>query len=373
MQSTVRHHLAEHGFAVPEELEGAPLLHILPSSVEKLAAMDVTSQQSGDRAATYGTREGGQQTRVASGGKGHVAPSKVPVKPVTKASVRGDRVRGTTKAFTSQKARMIHQRSAPQLQRTHARNDPQSGYVNEEQEADSKMSPADRDLIDALRSRDVDLKDFGEDKNAAYEEEFEDTLVPGLQRRKHDMDEEDDDNPYAEDTFEAPDDEAELIVAPDSPDAATAQLHSELRSEMKYADALLSNHKEVDLADMHSEAKPYRDPLARSMKEDVSAKDEGDRPQWGSMWSINRGDLQSHGETGRIGDTSAGPANPRELMDFSALAPSASQSESPAESMYITLAEPSVVALSDQREVISRMLHEATDRSVQMLGPELYE
>jgi hypothetical protein len=244
------------------------------------------------------------------------------------------------------------------------------------------MGPEDRALLDALHPSESQAKDDADGEHySSNDEEFEDTLVPGSQPRALETDE-DEDNPYADDRFEAEvDDESELLVAP-SGTVASSYVDSQLRTEMKYVDAILSDENDIDVlpdADRDSDAKPFHgiDPLARSVKEDVSAKESGDSPQWGSMWSINRGDLQPRGATTRD-DQSAftadvEPANPRELMDFSALAPSVSHPDSPADSMYMTLPEPSVVALADQRDLISRKLREATDRFILLLGPELYE
>jgi hypothetical protein len=271
----------------------------------------------------------------------------------------------------------------PQLQRTSSKNDPHQNYAgNEDKNTDSKLSPEDRALLDALHPAASQAKLTEGEYYSSNDEEFEDTLIPGSQHHTLEADE-DEDNPYADDRFEAEvDDESELFVAP-SGTAASSYVDSQLRTEMKYVDAILSDENEIDIlpdADRDSEAKTYDhgiDVLARSVKEDASAKEVGDSPQWGSLWSINRGDLQNHGET--VGDDQSGstvgvePANPRELMDFSALAPSISEPDSPANSMYVTLPEPSVVALSDQRDLISRKLHEATDRFIRLLGPELYE
>jgi hypothetical protein len=103
MQSTVRRQMSMHGFAVPEELKNAPLLHILPSSIKKSFARDTAVQPQIDGVSSH---DGTVSRAVSSGGGASlrpIMPSKAPVKPPVSASVRGDRVRGPTKAVTSQK------------------------------------------------------------------------------------------------------------------------------------------------------------------------------------------------------------------------------------------------------------------------------
>jgi hypothetical protein len=95
--------MSMHGFAVPEELEGAPLLHVLPSSIKKASARDIAVLKV-DGASNNDSRD--PPTRAASSGGGasqRPIASRTPTKTPVTGSVRGDRVRGTTKAVTSQK------------------------------------------------------------------------------------------------------------------------------------------------------------------------------------------------------------------------------------------------------------------------------
>ena len=393
IQETVQKKLREHDMQLPDDISTVRIGHVLPdSSREEPLSMRTSALQT--RNATTG-RGGGSAGSAAVSSSG------------TSSTVRGDRVRpvgargGTStaasaKAVPSSKARNIHQKPvapnpnrAEVVQRLYSGGDAGKKRVPMESDG-SKVNQEEKALLDALRPSPKEDVSTGGRSSSKESRDLATTYALVDADIAASTEDGEEDNDYYEDTFEAMEDAKPYAfessqAATESNDPAAGRLSDGSGEEEDglslYQQYRSPQHPSTSTTRKVAESKDAPLPgtsmalltdskgglsvpaVMRGAKEMATAtatEDHGDE-LWGAVWSSNRGNMlpssselimpnQDHFDSECTDDakTIVSGKLPPPVLGALNMSPSRISSDS----MYMTLAEPSVMSENGkQREV----------------------